>query len=260
MAKRRGVDAERAATLPKDVYELQLGLVRQVNDMHIFVQQALPLLQKAQKRYSGSDEEDDRAYSVPSHKKSGVAYRTDEELKEIYERFIAQDLYNNLLVAMVSRCESYLFDVLRAVLRAYPGKITLNVQGVEQKRTVDAEVVLNATDLDAVRCSMIEDRIHNLSYAKAADYLRFFHQVAQINTGDEAFSRFIEIKATRDVIVHNAGRANAIYLVKCGELARAQEGKALPMGAKYFDQCVATVKRVAGIVKRDIEANFTSGR
>jgi Fe-S cluster assembly scaffold protein SufB len=157
MARPGGMNIDRARSLATEVYQLQLALVRHINDTHIFVQQALPLLQKAQKRYSSSEDDDDRAYVVPSHKKSGVARRTDEELKEIYERYIAADLYNNLLVAMVSRCESYLVDVLRLVLRAYPRKITMNVQGVEQKRTVDAEIVLNADDLDAVRCSMIEE-------------------------------------------------------------------------------------------------------
>jgi hypothetical protein len=50
MAKHQGVDADRAATLSKHVYDLQLNLVRQVNNTHTFVQQAKPLLQRAQKR------------------------------------------------------------------------------------------------------------------------------------------------------------------------------------------------------------------
>jgi hypothetical protein len=244
------------ANLSDAVYRLQLGLVRRVNDTHIFVAQALRLLRQAQKRYETSDDPNDKPYTVPSLKKSNVAKRTDEELREIYERYIATDLYNNLVVAMVSQCESFLFDVLRLVLRAYPKKLTITTQGADIKKTIDINVVLDAVDIESVRNAIIEQRLHSVSYAKPADYLQLLHNIAQITTTDDAFADYIEIKATRDIIAHNAGIANATYKEKAGDKARATEGKPLPMNAEYFDHCVVIIKRVAGIVKRDIEKSF----
>jgi hypothetical protein len=248
--------ASRKAKLADAVYRKQLALVRSVNDTHIFVQQALPLLRKAKKQYDASADPEDKPYAVPSHKKSAVAKRNYEELREIYDRYIDSDLYNNLLVAIVSQCESFLFDVLRLVLRAYPQKITMNIQGVEQKRAVDIEMILNASDIDEVRCNLVEQRLHSISYAKPADYLCFLNRVAQVTTDDDAFAAYIEIKATRDIIIHNGGIANAAYIEKAGPKARVAIKALLPMNAKYFDHTIAIIKRIAVIVKRDTEKHF----
>lgn len=253
----RAGKVSRRSTLPEQAYRMHVALVRRVNDTHIFVQQALRLLLDARKRYAASDDSDDKPYAVPSHGKSGVAKRRDDELREIYDRYIATDLYNNLLVAIVSQCESFLFDVLRLVLRTYPKKITMNIQGVELKKVVDIDMVLNATDIENVRCALIEQRLHSVSYAKPADYLQFLNAIAHITTDDDAFAQYIEIKATRDIIIHNAGIANPTYLAKAGPKARVAAEERLPMNAEYFDHCVATIKRVAGIVKRDVEEHFT---
>ena len=248
--------ASQEGKLAERVYKLQLALVRDINDTHIFVQQALPLLRKAQKQYATSNDGDDRRYIVPSHKRSKFANRTDEELREIYGRYIATELYNNLLATIVSKCESFIFDVLRLVLRAYPKKLTMNIRGLELKRTVDMDTILSATDIEQLHCALIEQRLHSITYAKPAEYLQYLRSIAHINTDDKAFGDYVELKATRDNIVHNGGIANATYRLKAGTKARAKEGQRLVMNAAYFDQCVATIKRVSGIIKRDIEAHF----
>jgi hypothetical protein len=250
--------ASQHASLAEPVHELQQKLVRSVNDTHIFVQQALRLLSQAKERYEKSDDPDDKPYTAPSLKKGKVAKRNDEELREIYDRYIATDLYNNLLVAMVSQCESFLFDVLRLVLRAYPKKLTITNQGAEIKKSIDISLVLDAVDIEFVRNAIIEQRLHSVSYAKPADYLQLLNTIAQISTDDDAFAAYIEIKATRDIIAHNAGIANATYKEKVGDKARADDGHPLPMNTAYFDQCVVTIKRVAGIVDHDIKKHFNA--
>jgi hypothetical protein len=144
------------------------------------------------------------------------------------------------------------------VLRTYPKKITMSIQGVEQKKAVDIDIVLNATDIDEVHYALIEQRLHSISYAKPADYLRYLKQVAHVTTSEDAFAAYIEIKATRDIIIHNGGIANAIYIEKAGAKARVALDAPLPMDARYFDQSIAIIKRIAGIIKRDIEKHFVS--
>jgi len=107
------------------------------------------------------------------------------------------------------------------------------------------------------RLSIIDQRLHAVSYARPADYLRFLQHVAHITTNDDAFAEYVEIKATRDIIVHSAGIANSIYTTKVGPKARVDAGVRPPMDADYFDHCVATVKRISVIVKEDIEQHFT---
>ena len=73
---------------------------------------------------------------------------------------------------------------------------------------------------------------------------------------DEAFSDYIEIKATRDLLVHNAGRINHIYISKAEDKARGDIGDKVVIDENYFNHCIAVMKRVSVVVQRDIESKF----
>jgi hypothetical protein len=72
--------------LARKIYSFQNKIVRELNDAHIFLAQAQPLLLDARARYEESKSKSDRRYFVPSIDKRKVAKRTDKELKEIYDR------------------------------------------------------------------------------------------------------------------------------------------------------------------------------
>jgi hypothetical protein len=58
--------------------------------------------------------------------------------------------------------------------------------------------------------------------------------MAGINSPNQADAeQFAEIKATRDVLVHGQGIANAYYVDKAGKLARAQPGQPLDIPGPY---------------------------
>lgn len=229
--------------VPAAVKKLHTALFRRANDTHIFAQQALQLLRREQERYESSKKVGLKPYTVPARKGTALASRTDRDLRDVYDRYIEKELYNNFLVALVSQCESFIFDTLRIVLRARPKKLTINCQGVDTKRTIDIDIVLNAQDIDAARNAIIEQRLHSLSYAKPADYLRCLQTIAQIDISDDAFQEYLEVKAARDVIIHNAGIINATYLAKAGDRARGDEGDELVMNTEYFEHCIRVIKQ-----------------
>lgn len=243
-------------TLVDKVYRLQLALVRRINDVHIFVQQSIPLLEEARKELEGSIHTKDHRYYVPAVGRTKLANRTDEELKEIYDRFISSELYENLIVTAVSQFESFLFTTLKLIISTYPQKLTRNVRGVEISRTVTLEVLLGVNTLEEVLDTIIDKRLIEVSRASPRDYLEYLGNIASIDTSDPAFLDYIEIKAARDLIVHNSCVVNNIYLAKVGKKKRGKVGEKLDIDADYFNHCIATLKRIAGIVKRDVEKNF----
>lgn len=242
--------------LSKQVYSLHLAFVRKINDVHIFVQQAIPLLNEARDKYEASKHEKDRRYYVPTIGRTKFARRTDQELKNIYERFIENELYENFIVTAVSLFESLLFDVLRLVIYSYPQKLTLNVQGIQVDRTVPIEVLLQSNTLESALEEVIRKRINSISYAMPKAYLEYLNNVAGITISDPVFPDYIEIKATRDVIIHNARIINEIYIQKAGDKSRGKINEKLIMDLDYFNHCIATLKRVSGIIQRDIKQNF----
>ena len=103
-------------TLALRIASLQHAFVREANDMHIFLEQALPLLEEAKEEYGASKHRKDRRYYVPAIGRTKFARRKDSELKKIYDRFITCSLYETFLVMGVSRFESFLADVTRVPL------------------------------------------------------------------------------------------------------------------------------------------------
>jgi hypothetical protein len=242
--------------LSRQVYRLHLAFVRKMNDVHIFTQQAIPLLLEAHDLYEDSENSKDRRYYVPSVGRTKFARRKDIELMEIYERFISRELYENLIVTAISQFESMLFEVVKLIINAYPQKLTLSVHGVDMDRNVSLEVLLRSGSLEEVFTDVIGKRINAISHARPQAYLDYLNGIAGITTSDTAFLDYIEIKASRDIIIHNAGIVNDVYLQKAGERARGQLNKKLVIDGDYFDHCIATLKRISGIIQRDIDKNF----
>jgi len=103
---------------------------------------------------------------------------------------------------------------------------------------------------------VIKRRLNEVSYASPKEYLEYLGKIAGIDTTDSAFLNFIEIKATRDLLIHNSGIINEIYLSKSGGKKRGKIGDMILIDAKYFDFCMATLKRLSGIIQRDITKTF----
>lgn len=251
-------DEEQSLNLARKVYRMHLSLVRRVNDTHIFAAQAIQVLQDAktgQLSIGGKDGKDKR-YDVPSVKKANFARRKPHEVKNIYSRFLDRELYENFIVSAVSQFESFLFETLRIILTAYPHKLKINVKGLEIERTVSLDTLLGKQDINEVLAEIVESRIVAISYANPRTYLQFVGKLAEIDVEDKAFEDYLEIKATRDLLIHNSGVSNAIYRSKSGAKARAEIGQFVPIDQAYFDHCVATIKRISGIVSRDVTSAF----
>jgi len=242
--------------LARKVFSLQVRIVGKLNDVHIFIQQAVPLLEAGRSKFEVSTHKKNRRYYVPVVGRTKFARRKDKEVKAIYDRFITRELYENLIVTAVSQFESFVFDVLRLIITEYPQKLTLSIKGVETNREVPLEVLLRSDNLKDVINEVIDKRLNTISYAPPKAYLEYLSHIVGVETTDPAFLNFIEIKATRDLIVHNSCIINEVYLSKVGDRKRGEIGETVIIDASYFDHCIATLKRVSGIIKREVEKNF----
>lgn len=239
------------------IYRLHIKLIRTLNDTHIFLQQALPSLQLTQENLAGSAHKKDRRYYTPKMERRGLARRRDSEVAKILERFIDRELYENLVITAVSKLEAYLADAVFVVMQRYPKKLGIFGESESQGRTVPIEVVLRAESNQEVLEWAIRKRCEEMLYYPPRKYLSHLGQILSFELNDSAFDRFIEIKATRDILVHNSGIANQIYVEKAGPLARAQEGEPLLVDQSYFDVVITVLKRVSGIVVREAQAKFS---
>ena len=200
----------------------QYRFVREINDIHIFVNQSLPLLEEAKQPLANSRHKKDRRYYVPSIKRTKFAKRTDHELKEIYERFTNHAVYETFLVTVVSKFEAFLAEVMKEVLTEYPKKVGASAPGLKASKDVPMEILWEANTLEEAIEEVIDRHITRIFFAQPKVQFEYLSEIAGIDLQDDVFLKYHELKATRDSLTHNTGIANETYLLKSEQYARVK--------------------------------------
>ncbi|HXB42355.1 MAG TPA: hypothetical protein VNZ49_17585 [Bacteroidia bacterium] len=158
----------------------------------------------------------------------------------------------NGVYQLVTIIETLLGDILKETLKVYPVKIP-------NKRKVDAEIVLGASSLDEIKNTIINSIINELTYKSPKDFAEEFHKYVGVNLLEKpAFHRYIELKATRDVYIHNSGIASDIYLGKADTLARVKPGDFLPVDIQYFLESYESCLQITEILEVELNKTWPS--
>lgn len=246
------------SSLSQNIYNRHLSLVSEIRDMFIFVQQAVATLVEAKSKYNLADRRGgrDKRYYVPVAGKTKFAQRRDAELIAIYDRYTSRGLYETFLVSGVSIFETFLADVMRLVFLTYPRSVMQKFPSVPSSTTLPVEVVFDKNSKEAIIEEVIRRHLGAVFYSRPDAYIGYFCELVGADGSDRAFADFIEIKATRDLLVHGEAVVNQIYLDKSGSRARGALGQSVSVDESYFSHFVRTVTRISGIVERDSNKKF----
>jgi hypothetical protein len=103
---------------------------------------------------------------------------------------------------------------------------------------------------------MIGTQLHDTSYLRPAQQIEYFEKVTGIEMDARLTADWIEIKATRDILVHNDGIANVIYTTKAAKSSRVAVGVPLPIDSAYFTHGALTMKLLIGRACSTIQAEL----
>jgi hypothetical protein len=178
-------------------------------------------------------------------------YRKDQLLLK-YQFLAYHQLTVNALVQLVVIVETMLSDVLRAVVLRYPQKLG-------SKRTVPLQVVFECTNVEDLHLRAGDSLLNELAYKSPTEFAESFQQLISVNPLEcPAFHRYIEIKATRDIFVHNRGIANDVYIRKAGSHARARPGSQLPADLQYFLESYEHCLQIADWLEVELHSHWHS--
>lgn len=235
----------------KKIYKNHLSLVRELNDTFIFVNSTYQVLETYWLDSNGSKDKVDYEYLVPTKKnKKGSAYRTEQELADIYGAFLNQGMYESYLSTLVSKYESFLYECLKIVLLEYPQKRTINTSGIKIKTDINIEVIFENSSIEKVQEHAIDNILIQVFYADPKNYSEYFKKITGIEIDNDLLDDFYELKGTRDLIIHNNSIVNDVYLKKVGRKARATQGL-IVVNKDYFEHSIALLKRLSGIISRE---------
>lgn len=161
---------------------------------------------------------------------------TKDELTERYAHLGLNKLPIDAIFQLVTIMETLMNDILRMILIEYPGKIPA-------KKKIDIECVLSSTTIEQAKIIIVDGVLNEIAYKSPKDYATEFENYTSVKLLENpVFHKYIELKATRDIHIHNRGIANDIYLIKSGVVARVKNGEYLPVNIQYFlmsyEQCL----------------------
>lgn len=228
----------------------QMRRVKQINDFFIEVQLTINGLIALQEKLAHGDQK--LTYTVPGMKggQKTVPRKTSDILNYI-DRRVSYSQYAQSLVFVVAIAEDYIGDIIFAILMAYPKKILVSAKGNEGELSVDLKTLIDKGDLEAILVDRAKSRLNEVMYASPTQYAVYFEKITGFSLGDN-LSAYVELKATRDLLIHNDGIINEIYLEKVGGLARGAAGTRIIVDTDYFEKSVRLLKNISSAIYRGL--------
>ena len=153
---------------------------------------------------------------------------TKQQLLGRYQFLAFSQMPLNGLAQLVTITEALLGDLVRAVVVRHPQKLS-------GKRTIQLQEVLEAQSLEEVHMRATDALLNDLSHKSPLDFASSLNDLLSVNLLQcPAFHKYVELKATRDIHVHNRGFVNETYLRKSSSHARARDKMVLPVDIPYF--------------------------
>jgi hypothetical protein len=183
-------------------------------------------------------------YEIQSPKSGTVISLADLAVRA--EHYVAGYLAEAVFQHFVSLFEDFVFELLRLWLSAYPAGIPN-----KDKKPVDLATIIDAIDKDAILGFVIERELNALRYERPASWFRYLNDRVKLGCPtDEQIERLAEIKASRDILIHNRGIVNETYLQKAGARARYKLGQRLEIPEPYLRDAWLLIRDIV----RDLEA------
>jgi hypothetical protein len=166
---------------------------------------------------------------------------TETDLVRKARAYVAGQLAEATFQQFLSIFESYFFDLLRLWLRAYPHSLG--------NKDVKFQAILDAPDKDAITSLVVAEEVVKILYRRPADWFAYLEDRAKLGcpTAEEV-ERLAEAKASRDVLVHERGVANATYEAKAGKFARFKAGERIEIPEKYHRDAWELLRKVVADV------------
>lgn len=162
---------------------------------------------------------------------------TEKELPGKAQFYITEYLVASTFQQFASLFEDFVFGVMRQWLLAYPQSLA--------RKQLPFSVILEAADLKAVKLEAVNRELNELNYKKVREWFAYLEGMAKLKCPtDDEIDRLTEIKATRDVYVHNRGVASSIYEEKSGAKKRCKAGERLEIPEHYHRESWELIRKV----------------
>ena len=232
-----------SAALKRQLGQLRRQTQKTINDTYIWATFAASALERS---LHDADFLKKQRFRVPSRKPIKEVPRSPEQVTAFLHNAAQRDLFASVFVFLVAQVEAFMVSVCTLVLRYDSRRLKMRIPGINHTSKIDTSEIIDATSRDELIDRLIEGEMQAAFYSRPETYFIYLERVIGITCEEELRNEWIEIKETRDIIVHNVSIVNDTYLHKSGGNARATLGTVIPFDKSYFERSIATMKSIAG--------------
>lgn len=162
---------------------------------------------------------------------------TETQLASQAQEYVTGYLASATLQDFVAVFERFVLDFISAWLTAHPKSLA--------GKQLKFRTVLDSQDKDEVVAAVVQDEVVGIAYGPVGEWFRYIEKIAQLGCPSKGeIERIAEIKATRDLLVHNNGVVNAIYVAKSGVRARSSAGERIDVPEWYHRESWELMRQV----------------
>lgn len=170
------------------------------------------------------------------------------QLKDNSSEIIDKSIFSYIF----SMFETMLSEMLTMFLDAFPEKIDKQ------------EFKVNKSDIEFINTILfkrnkIEQYVKDLSYKNSKEYLDAFFDILSIDPiNEEDTNKLIEVKETRNLLLHNNLKVNNTYSAKAGPCRReADHSGFLPLDKKYVLDSFDLIEKQVNYIKQETTEKYS---
>jgi hypothetical protein len=178
-------------------------------------------------------------------------YKLLADIKEISQSQIrSRLLFNSSLISLVSAVEWFFSRLLHGYFQKYPQV------AISGDRVFSYEDLTHFTSIDDARQYIIEKRVEEVLRGSFSDWIKYFRNAPQLSMSyiEPCMEQLIEVCERRNLLVHNNGIVNKIYLSKVSEsLAKSlKPGQPLVVTRDYLDNNITLFERCCILIAAEL--------
>ncbi len=178
-----------------------------------------------------------------------------ERLEEIRQRKMNNEdniILEGLFVLAVSSFENSINDTIRVLLRNIPEKLDIKTESISK------EQLINGNPLEQA----IENKVNTISYKNVKEIIKYFTSITGIDNdmSNDEYNSLIEIKATRNLLIHNNLNINDIYRETAGTNGReaTRPGNRLIIDQDYLFRSLIILISILTKFESKLQEKFSS--
>lgn len=159
-----------------------------------------------------------------------------EKIRERKANNVDSIILEGLFTLGVSSFEHSLIDTLRTLFLHIPDKLDLKTESITK------DTLINGNPLSQA----IENKVNSVSYKNISEILKYFADITGIANNlisEEEMNSLIELKATRNLLIHNNLKVNSIYKDTAGPNSRSSSDR-LTISQDYLFESIIVLKTI----------------